>query len=336
MPCKSWAAALIVSGAVGQTSLRVELAFGNFVQTFGRVYSSEEERAEKFATFRRHFDFIEAENSKGHSYTLGITEFSDQEPHEFKSHHLGLAKSNPLLLPGAHLGTHEYSGAELPSDVDWVSAGAVTNPNNQGQCGSCWAFSTTGAVEGAWQLATTQLVPLSEQQLVDCSRENNACDGGMMDSAFEFLQKQDICAEATYPYRAKKGRCLPNCDPVISKGGVTGYKDVAADSVEALQEAVAQQPVSVAIEADQLSFQLYTKGILSGDCGSKLDHGVLCVGYGTDAGVDYWKIKNSWSSSWGDGGFLRIQRGKSDDGECGVKLMASYPVIGPNVDAVVV
>lgn len=305
----------------------VQMAFDKFVLTFGKVYSDDKEKAERFAIFSKHFDFVTAENAKGHAYTLGITEFSDQEPHEFKATHLGMSRS-PRKFQGAYLGTHQFSGAKLPAEVDWFSAGAVTPLKDQGQCGSCWAFSTTGALEGAWQLATNQLVPLSEQQLVDCSHANNGCDGGSMDAAFDFLKTQDVCTEDSYPYRAKDGSCKSQCDVAITSGGVTGYMDVSIGSVEALQEAVAQQPVSVAIEADQLSFQLYRSGVLTGNCGAQLDHGVLCVGYGTDNGVDYWKIKNSWGAKWGEEGFLRIDRGShGQSGQCGVLQMSSYPVV---------
>ena len=186
-----------------------------------------------------------------------------------------------------------YSGAKLPSAVDWVSKGAVTDPKDQGKCGSCWSFSTTGALEGAWQLATGKLVSLSEQQLVDCAKNGNmGCSGGSMDLAFEYLEKYAVCTEDSYPYTAKQGTCMEtNCTVAVPKGSIVGFKDVTPQDTDALLEAVSEQPVSVAIEADQEAFQLYDGGILTKECGKKLDHGVLVVGYGTENGVDYWKAR---------------------------------------------
>jgi len=255
---------------------------------------------------------------------------------EIKGGRLGLIAppSSPILgalwqgMP--HLGTDSYSGKALPSSVDWVSSGAVTAPKNQGQCGSCWTFSTTGALEGALKIATGKLVSLSEQQFVDCSHEggNNGCNGGSMDSAFSFSEANAVCTEDSYPYKAAAGTCAAsNCTAGIAKGKVIGFKDVPPRDLDALMEAVSKQPVSVAIEADQMAFQLYKNGILSKECGSKLDHGVLLVGYGTENGTDYWKVKNSWGASWGEQGYIRMQRGLSLDGECGIKLGATYPVV---------
>ena len=174
-----------------------------------------------------------------------------------------------------------------------MSKGAVTNPKDQAKCGSCWSFSTTGALEGAWKIATGKLVSLSEQQLVDCAKNGNmGCNGGSMDLAFEYLEKYDVCTEASYPYKAKQGQCHEtNCTVAVPKGSIVGFKDVTPQDTNALMEAVSEQPVSVAIEADQMAFQLYQGGVLTKKCGKKLDHGVLVVGYGTDNGVDYWKAK---------------------------------------------
>lgn len=306
-------------------------AFEQFLADHGKVYSGREEWHQRFAIFEANMVFIETENAKGHSYTLGINAFADQTPEEFGSGHLGLrapASRRPWQgLP--HLGTHRYSGADLPTAVDWVAKGAVTDPKNQQQCGSCWSFATTGALEGAWQIATSKLVSLSEQQLVDCSKgDNQGCKGGSMDAAFAFLQNVSTCTEDSYPYTAKDGTCAQDsCTVGIPKGGVTGFKDVEAKSLEALMEAVAQGPVAVAIEADQQAFTLYQGGVLTQTCGNKLDHGVLVVGYGTDDGVDYWKVKNSWGASWGEEGYLRITRAIPGDGECGIQDQPTYPVV---------
>jgi C1A family cysteine protease len=245
------------------------------------------------------------------------------------------------------LGTHVYSGGDLPDSVDWTKKGAVTPIKNQGQCGSCWAFSSTGALEGAWQIATGKLVSLSEQQLVDCAKfrwGDMGCSGGLQPHAFKYMEQAAMCGEDTYPYTAKNHlftRCkASNCstDPALPKGALKGYKSV--DSTEqALMEAVTQQPVAVSIEADQDVFHLYKHGIVQGKgCGQQLDHAVLAVGYGTDNGVKYWKVKNSWGTSWGEEGYVRIIRGTD---ECGIlNGPPVYPVVdknpAPSVDSIVV
>merc|ERR1711862_379756 len=214
--------------------------------------------------------------------------------------------------------------------VDWVAGGAVTPVKNQGSCGSCWSFSTTGALEGAWEIATGHFVSVSEQQFVDCSKQNSGCSGGLMDYAFAFAEGTSLCTEGTYAYTASDGTCSPGgCTVAIPKGGVTGFTDVEHNE-QALMSAVSLQPVSVAIEADRSAFQSYNTGVLQGNCGTQLDHGVLCVGYGIDNGVDYWKVKNSWGSSWGEAGYVRMLRGKGGDGECGILKSASYPSVNGN------
>jgi len=324
------ACALLGCSAVATSEEPARRAFEDFVRKYGRSYKDAAEERFRFAVFEANYQYVQAQNSKHQSFTLEVNEFADQSPHEFKTTRFGLSKpsANKLWKGLPHLGTDLYSGAALPDAVDWTSKGAVTPPKNQQQCGSCWAFSTTGAVEGAWEIATGKLVSLSEQQLVDCSKDNNGCGGGDMDMAFSFLKDNDVCTESSYAYTAKNGVCAEStCDTAIPKGSVTGYFDVPVDDEKALMEAVAQQPVSVAIEADQMAFQLYHGGVLTKVCGNKLDHGVLLVGYGTDNGTDYWKVKNSWGASWGEEGYIRLERGLPKAGECGIKSQASYPKV---------
>jgi C1A family cysteine protease len=236
--------------------------------------------------------------------------------------HVNRAQKN-LMVP-----TNE----KLADAVDWVAAGAVTKVKDQARCGSCWAFSTTGSVEGGLFLSSGKLTSLSEQDLVSCDHGGDqGCQGGLMDNAFKWIETNGICSEADYPYTSgsgASGTCKsPKCSPVAT---LTGFKDIPAKDEAALKDAITGQPVSVAIEADKSAFQLYKSGILdSATCGTKLDHGVLAVGYGTDGSNDYYKVKNSWGASWGEKGFIRLGRGSSyKSGQCGILTgPPSYPTL---------
>lgn len=181
---------------------------------------------------------------------------------------------------------------DVAASIDWVAKGAVTPVKNQQQCGSCWAFSTTGAIEGAYFVASGKLESLSEEDLVQCDHNGDqGCQGGLMDNAFDWVSENGICSESAYPYTSgggTTGTCKTGCSAVVT---ITGHTDVPSKDEDALKAAVSKQPVSVAIEADKSAFQLYSGGVLdSAACGTSLDHGVLVVGYGTD-GKDYWKVK---------------------------------------------
>jgi len=215
---------------------------------------------------------------------------------------------------------------------DWRTKGAVTPIKDQGQCGSCWAFSTTGSFEGAWALkAGNKLLSLSEQQLVDCSSAygNQGCNGGLMDQAFQYIiANNGIASESAYPYQAVTNQCMSPLPPMVAT--LSSYKDVKQYSESSLLTAAAIGPVSVAIEADQESFQFYQSGIYADpNCGTQLDHGVLVVGWGqTSAKVNYWIVKNSWGVSWGDKGYIYMARGiNAPYGICGIAMEPSYPVV---------
>ena len=223
--------------------------------------------------------------------------------------------------------------------MNWVDQGAVTPVKNQGQCGSCWSFSTTGALEGAYYITNGNLESFSEQQLVDCDNRKNGgkdmgCNGGLMDSAFTWIEKNDgLCTESSYPYTSgttkTAGSCTTSCS-VVDGSDVMSFVDVDASSDDAMMAALAQQPVSIAIEADQKDFQLYASGVFTGSCGTNLDHGVLAVGYGSLDGQDYYLVKNSWGETWGSSGYIMLGRGdefNSGNGQCGMLMQASYPLV---------
>ncbi|KAL8152049.1 hypothetical protein V2J09_021857 [Rumex salicifolius] len=194
--------------------------------------------------------------------------------------------------------------------------------------GSCWAFSTISTVESINKIVTGELTSLSEQELVDCDRANDAgCNGGLMDDAFQFiLQNGGIDTEADYPYKGVDGQCdlSRKNNKVVS---IDGFEDVPPFNEKALQKAVAHQPVSVAIEASGRALQLYQSGVFTGECGTELDHAVVAVGYGTENGTDYWIVRNSWGSDWGENGYIKIQRNtRKRTGKCGIAMQPSYPV----------
>ncbi|CDP18637.1 unnamed protein product [Coffea canephora] len=217
----------------------------------------------------------------------------------------------------------------VPASMDWRKKGAVTGIKDQGQCGCCWAFSAVAAMEGIHQLKTGKLISLSEQELVDCDTagEDEGCNGGLMDDAFTFIiNNNGLTTEANYPYQAVDGTCNSNKE-ANHAAKITGYEDVPANNEAALLKAVANQPVSVAIDASGNGFQFYSSGVFAGDCGTELDHGVTAVGYGTSSdGTKYWLVKNSWGTGWGEKGYILMQRDiEAKEGLCGIAMQASYP-----------
>ena len=204
----------------------------------------------------------------------------------------------------------------------------VSSVKNQGQCGGCWAFSSIGAVESTWAIKHNILYDLSEQQLIDCSNENHGCEGGSMDLAFEYMKNNSICNNISYPYTASDNMCQKDCNGLFE---IKDYVDINRNNIKSLMKAVSKTPVSVAIQANKRSFQLYQSGIYSDpDCGYNLDHGVLLVGYGYDKlyDLDYWIIKNSWGKSWGENGYIRLLKDDSDSrGQCGIAMMPSIPIV---------
>jgi len=251
-----------------------------------------------------------------------MNKFGDLTNKEFAAIYNGL-NIDASNIEQSNVFTYDPS-VTLSTQVDWRAKGAVTGIKNQGQCGSCWAFSTTGSTEGANFLKNGKLVSLSEQQLVDCSGSygNYGCDGGLMDSAFQYIiANKGIDTESTYPYTAQDGTCAWN--PANVGGTVSKYTDVQSQSEPALQQAIQARPVSVAIDASQSSFQFYSSGTYyEPNCSStQLDHGVLAVGF--DDGAGFYIVKNSWGTDWGMSGYIQMSLGKNNN--CGIATMSSFP-----------
>jgi len=299
--------------------------FSEWSYTHGRTYNSLAELMFRRGIYEANLDKIETHNSEDHSWKMGVNKFADLTADEFKARFTGGYTGSKKV--SKKTGHPKFRGQTPPASVDWRTAGAVTPVKNQQQCGSCWSFSSTGSIEGAWFLAKGELISLSEQQLVDCStaQGNQGCNGGMMDYAFEYvIANGGITTEDAYPYTATgPNNCSAAGKPIAAT--LSGYTDVPANSDEALMTAVAQQPVSVAIEADQAAFQFYTSGVLTAACGSNLDHGVLVVGYNSDA----WIVKNSWGPDWGDNGYIQLARGDAyaPAGQCGILSAGSAPQV---------
>ncbi|KQK11105.1 cysteine proteinase EP-B 1 [Brachypodium distachyon] len=298
------------------------------------------EKHRRFGTFKSNVLFIHAHNTRlndtstnnnGPSYRLRLNRFGDMDQAEFRSTFAGPLHRHTRpaqSIPGFIYDTVK----DIPQAVDWRQKGAVTGVKDQGKCGSCWAFSAVASVEGLNAIRTGSLVSLSEQELIDCDTggDDNGCQGGLMESAFEFIAHSagGLATEAAYPYHASNGTCNANRGSSVSVR-IDGHQSVPAGNEEALAKAVAHQPVSVAIDAGGQAFQFYSEGVFTGDCGSELDHGVAVVGYGVaeEDGKEYWIVKNSWGPGWGEHGYVRMQRDSGvDGGLCGIAMEASYPV----------
>ena len=277
------------------------------------------------ADYDENIQFIKDHNSKNSSYEVGINQYVN------RTYTNGTSNESSHYIPSNYDNINILTNEELPKEVNWVKKGAVSSVKNQLECGSCWAFSAVGAVEGEWSLEHHKLYNLSEQELVDCSSYlgNQGCNGGSMDNAFEYIIQNGLCLNVSYPYNGSDGQCQNQT--CTKKVHIDTYYDVPPNNEKQLEKAVLKRPVSVAIQANMQSFQLYKKGIYSDpDCGDDLDHGVLVVGYGYDSSYDmkYWIIKNSWGTHWGEDGYMRMAKDiNSTEGQCGIAMDASYPVI---------
>ena len=289
--------------------------FDSYLIKYGKNYS-ENEYWRRLDIYTDNMNYIHNQNMKNNTYSLGETPFTDITIEEF-SNKIGMVKkeTNCSLVNTGDI-FH-------PKEIDWRNRNAVTSVKNQGDCGSCWAFSTVEAIEGIRAIKHKHLQSLSEQQLVDCSTENNGCQGGSMDLGFQYvINNGGLCSNESYPYTAQDGQCDTSCN-IVKHSNIKDCKDILPQNEKLLISYLAKQPISVAIQADSMDFQHYKSGIFNnGTCyNGELDHGVLLVGYNEDILI----VKNSWSEKWGENGYIRLKRTGNGAGTCGVLLMPSFP-----------
>lgn len=298
-----------------------EQEFSSYMSTFGKSYQDHEFQS-RFEAYRSNMGYIRVHNSMQKSWFLRANEFTDMSNAEFKQKYL---PNN--YLPSMTSQEESVETFTYPQSVNWVTkGGVVTGVKNQGQCGSCWAFSTTGAVEGAWALAGHGLVSLSEQQLVDCNTQNYGCGGGWPAVAMQYIiSNGGITTEQNYPYTAQNGSCNKSAASKIA-ASIHSHGAVSANNYPALATAVSQQPISVLVDAGGADWQSYGGGIVTDTgCGTNLDHAVLAVGYDFGSSPPYWLVKNSWGTGWGESGYIQLAI-VAGNGICGVQMNAVYPI----------
>lgn len=305
----------------------VRPVFEEWAMKHGKVYNSVDEKMFRFDVFLKRYLAIMRHNNLKKSYTLGLNKFSDMTDEEFEAKYLGFRPSNRVKN---YVQFSQQEVSQAPTSVDWRTKGIVTPVKNQGQCGSCWAFSAVAAIEGAMAQSTGNLQSFSEQQLVDCSLlyGNHGCNGGLMDHAFNYVHAKGLTTEENYPYVAHHQKC--DKDAVSKKvAHISKHHDVHKNHQTDLKSASAGRVVSVAIQANAI--MSYTGGVFkNGGCGTNLNHGVTLVGYGHDetSGYDFWLVKNSWGEAWGEKGYIRIYRDDATGpGMCGIAMSASYPSV---------
>ncbi|KAL7861645.1 hypothetical protein SRHO_G00130860 [Serrasalmus rhombeus] len=323
---------VVMAGAASVSHMDQE--FHTWKLKYGKSYGSVEEESRRKMIWLDSLKLVQEHNMLADqglkSYRLGMNHFADMDNQEFQARFSGcLGSFNMTKGPIATADVRQIRGAAPPSSVDWRSMGYVTPVEQQGSCESCWAFSAAGALEAQMFRKTFKLVPLSKQQLVDCSKRfgNNGCNRGYPHLAFEYIMSsKGLEAESTYPYKAKDEMCHFNSQNVVAT--CRGFKFLTSGDENNLQNAVATiGPISAAMDSTRPSLKLYKSGVYDEpNCSANVDHAILIVGYGTDASKkDYWLVKNSWGVNWGDRGYIKMSRNKNN--QCGIATYAVYPEV---------
>jgi len=289
--------------------------FMKFLSQNNREYSTVEEFQTRFAIFSANLNKVANHEVFSPFMDVSSQEFNDR------------LTLNARAIPASRAKTESYRlknfAGEAPASFDWRSKNAVNGVKDQGQCGSCWAFSAIGNIEGQFAIKKGKLERFSEQQLVDCdTEEDQGCNGGLMDNAFKYLESQGVELEADYKYTGRDGKCKYNKSKEVIK--VKSFQDIEQNEDTIKAALFEHGPLSVAVDAS--AFQFYSGGILSAaDCDfQQLNHGVTLIGYGVEDGQDFWLVKNSWGTGWGEEGFIRIERGA---GACGINTAVSTAIL---------
>ncbi|KAI1886231.1 hypothetical protein AGOR_G00211860 [Albula goreensis] len=333
--------AVLIVFAVGVSSLHavdhtLDSVWEDWKSLHGKEYTQDSEGQRRMIWEENH-RFIQQHNleeAQGkHSYKLGMNQFGDLTDEEYQE----MMLSSEEVSQEAFSSLPVWNGTVLkaPTKLDWRRKGYVTHVKNQGVCESCWAFSATGALEGQMFKKTGRLVPLSEQNLVDCSRSfgNNGCNRGLALQAFNYIAKNGgIESEKTYPYKAKDMPCRYNKKRSVAY--CKGYKQLPSGDEKSLRNALIDVgPIAVSVNSDLKTFKFYKSGIYSDPaCHKTINHAVLAVGYGVSktsnmqgGPAKFWIVKNSWGTHWGEKGYIRVAR--YNNNQCGIGIHSTYPVV---------
>jgi len=315
---KTFAIAALVAST--QALSEIESSFLGYISQFGKTYSTMAEYEHRLHQFAQKTTLINEHNATESSYKLGYNQFSDWTQEEYEA-------ILTLQSEGNHVATDDFDGTLHPlaaSPKDWRNSGCVNAIKDQGQCGSCWAFSTQSAMESAHCIKTGKLDSFSEQELVDCDTTCSGCNGGLQSRAYRWLESHYEMSESSYRYTARDGSCKYSSS---NNTGVkcTGYHSVTADDPTAMKNALAGRPLSVSIQANKYCFQSYSSGIFDDtSCGTRLDHATNVVGWGEEGSTEYWIMRNSWGKSWGENGYMKLKI-VSGKGICGIQMEPQYP-----------
>ncbi|XP_039132636.1 zingipain-2-like [Dioscorea cayenensis subsp. rotundata] len=315
-----------------RSELEINLLFEGWLVKHNKTYKENSfEKAKRYDIFKDNLRYIDEHNSGNHTFTLFLNVFADLTVEEYRDTYLGSLPPLPKETVGIESDSYNddfsefISDDDLPNSTDWRDSGAVTTVKHQGACFCCWAFAAVAAVEGINQIVTGELISLSVQQIVDCQAKS--CSKGYVDEAYKYIRRNGgIDSEIDYPYNGTYEQCdKEKADKKVVT--IDTYQSLTESNEKRLKMGVAKQPVAVLIEAYERAFQLYGEGIFTAHCGTKVDHAVTIIGYGTQGDQDYWIIKNCWGDFWGEAGYMRIERNtESTKGKCGLAQWPQIPV----------